>query len=665
MSEIKVLPDDVVAKIAAGEVIERPDSILKELLENSADSGAKRIDIEIEKAGRSLIRVRDDGKGMPMEDMKLALLRHGTSKLRNFDDIYSLSTYGFRGEALYSVFAVSRLKMISFAEGEETGFALEGEGGKIISMQPAPPVKGTVIEARDIFFNVPARAKFLKSAASERAHLIRTAEEAVLANCGIAFSMRMEDAEIFSVPLLPEGLEANLRRRAETVFGKKVFSGMKEISFKGEGISVYGYVSVMNAFCSTRANQYYFVNRRPVASQLLKQALYKAYPVVPLGKHPACVLFLELDPSAFDVNVHPQKRDVKFADDGAIFAALAAAVRSVTDNRISASDAEDFSGSPAMADYGNSEKRSPEAMPVSVSVPQENLPPHAVYGHGEPPGHGYADYSKEQPFQSAAGLNQEIPYAVNSVLEAGSNGMASSIQENVPIAENGILPFNDASAVESIPGVFRGTKNLPPADPATAWRTESLKYIGQLASSYLLFECARGLLAVDQHAAQERVFFERYLEELADKNITRQPLLIPIEANLTRSQTENVMRWKDWLESAGFEIDARGPATVALRSAPSFFEFSQNSFTEFVSYLSDIIGNPSRVAEEVKRNLIATMACKKAVKARDVLNKAEAEEIMKGLRLCRDGAHCPHGRPTMFYMTGLELAKKFDRNTVL
>lgn len=620
MRHIQVLSDDVISKIAAGEVIERPASVLKELLENSIDAGASKIEISIKKAGRDLIRVYDDGQGMGREDLKLSVLRHSTSKIKDFDDLYSLATYGFRGEALYSIFAVSKMKIISYQAGAEAAYMLEGEGGIIKTEQPAPPAKGTIIEVANLFFNIPARAKFLKSDASERAHIIKTAEEAALSNCGTALRLVIDDVEIFSVPLLQGGFKPNLQARAETVLGKKIFSGMKEINFNGEGISVFGFVSDMSSFSATRANQYYFVNRRPVASQLLKQALYKAYPNIPVGKHPACVLFVELEPKEFDVNVHPQKRDVKFTQESEIFRAIGHAVRAAVENH--------------------------------TSVPSfiQNSPRDAVY-------------TERAVFGSGIPLaKQDIPL-VGEQNNLEQNMFAFDAVGNV-LAEDKNIQFEQVAL--GINGIALGAKNIQPAQASGRdWQTQELAYIGQLAQSYLIFECARGLLIVDQHAAQERVFFERYLEQFADKKIDKQPLLVPVEAELSLSQTENVLRWKDWLESAGFEIDARGPNFILLRSAPALFNFGQKSFTEFLSYLADIMGNPSRVAEDVKRNIVATMACKKAVKARDVLNSAEAKAIMQSLRACRDGAHCPHGRPTMFYITGIELARKFDRNAAL
>jgi len=585
MPEIKVLPEDVVSKIAAGEVIERPASVLKELIENSLDAGAGRVDIEIKKAGRGLIRVHDDGRGMDREDLRLALGRHATSKLNVFDDLYSLATFGFRGEALYSVFAVSRLKLTSFKAGADSGYSIEGEGGRVIAELPAAPVKGTTIEAADLFFNTPARAKFMKSDAAERSHLIKTVEEAALANAGVSFRLVIDGAEILNLPALPGGLWENLKNRAAAIFGKSVYAGLARVEGKTPGMAVYGLVSRPDALGATRANQHYFVNRRPVSSALLRQALYRGYGHMLTGRHPACAVFVELDPGAFDANIHPQKRDVKFSSENEIFKTISNTVYE--------------------------ELLSKQTASVALAAPEAG--------------------------------RQFTPPDVPAYREAAA--------PPAPAAETGSL--------------FGAAPQLSPASAAEQpdWRARDLAYLGQLAKSYLLFESDGGLLVVDQHAAQERVLFEKYLDEFSKGAVKVQPLLVPLEAELSRSQMETVLKWRDWMKSAGFEIDQRGPAVALLRAAPALFYFSQPAFAEFLGYLSEVLGEPERAAEDIKRNVIATMACKKSIKAHDFVKPQEALRLMDDLRKTRDSYHCPHGRPTLFHLSGSDIARRFQRGT--
>ena len=588
MPEIKVLSEDVVSKIAAGEVIERPASVLKELIENSLDAGATKIEIEVKKAGHGLIRVHDDGRGMDREDLRLALGRHATSKLNVFEDIYSLATFGFRGEALYSIFAVSRLKITSFRAGADSGYAIEGEGGRVIAELPAPPVKGTTIEAADLFFNTPARAKFMKSDASERAQLIKTVEEAALANLGVSFRLVIDGAEILSLPTLPGGLWENLKNRAAFIFGKSTYGGMARLEGKTTGMAVYGFSSRPDALCATRVNQHFFVNRRPVSSALLRQALYRGYGHMLTGKHPACAIFVELDPGSFDANIHPQKRDVKFSGENEIFKTLSNTIYE--------------------------ELLSKQTAAVNMTAPAGEV----KFGSPDLPAYREASSSSPAPVSAEA------------------------------------------------PGLFDAPAAAAALSPAPAdWRSRELKYLGQLAKSYLLFECEAGLLVVDQHAAQERVLFEKYLEEFSKGAIKVQPLLVPLETELSRSQMETVLKWRDWLKTAGFEIDQRGPAVALLRATPALFYFTQPAFSEFLGYLSEVLGEPEKAAEDMKRNIIATMACKKSIKAHDFVKPQEAARLMDDLKKTKDGFHCPHGRPTLFHLSGADIAHRFQRSGAL
>ncbi len=588
MPEIKVLPEDVVSKIAAGEVIERPASVLKELIENSLDAGASRVEIEIRKAGRGLIRVHDDGRGMDREDLRLALGRHATSKLNSFDDLYSLATFGFRGEALYSVFAVSRLKMTSFRAGADSGFGIEGEGGHVTAELPAPPAKGTTIEAADLFFNTPARAKFMKSDAAERAALIKTVEEAALANLGTGFRLVIDGAEILNLPVLAGGMWENLKNRAAAIFGKSIYGGLIRVEGKTQGMAVYGFVSRPDALAATRVNQHFFVNRRPVGSALLRQALYRGYDHMLTGRHPACALFVELDPGSFDANIHPQKRDVKFSSENEIFKTVSGTVRD--------------------------ELLKKQTAAVTMAAP--------------------------------AGESKFSAPDVPAYREAAGQAAPS------PAAETGSLFDLPSDAAQTGPS---------PAD----WRGKDLNYIGQLAKSYLLFECESGLLVVDQHAAQERVLYEKYLGEFSKGAIKVQPLLVPLEVELSRSQMETVLKWRDWLKTAGFELDQRGPAVALLRAAPALFYFTGQAFTEFLGYLSEVLGEPEKAAEDMKRNIIATMACKKSIKAHDFVKPQEALRLMEDLKKARDGYHCPHGRPTLFHLAAADIARRFQRSGAL
>ncbi|MFA6434040.1 MAG: DNA mismatch repair endonuclease MutL [Elusimicrobiales bacterium] len=586
MSEIQLLPEEVISKIAAGEVIERPASVLKELLENAVDAGATRITVDIKKAGKRLIRVNDDGKGMDLEDLKLSVGRHATSKIRTFEDLDAIATFGFRGEALYSIFAVSKLAITSFRPGAETGHSISGEGGRLLSEAKTPPVKGTTVEVSDLFFNTPARAKFMKSEPSERAHLIRTVEEAALANLNTGFTLAIDGTEIFSLPPGGEDFWAALKDRAGVILGKNIHQGLIKVEGRNPAISIYGLISRPDSLSATRLNQLFFVNKRPVTSRVAQQALYRGYDTMRGDKHPACVLFLDLDPADFDVNIHPQKKDVKFASEGEIFRKISSTV------------------------YNELLKK--QTASVALTEPAAG----GASGAAEPG----AGQSGETSVQGPDLFSRE------------------TLQLEPCSQENGETPN---------------------------WYLPPISYLGQIAKSYLLFESGGGLLVMDQHAAQERILFEKYLEEFSSGSIKVQPLMLPVSVELPRSQIETVLKWKDWLDKAGFEIERFGAATLRLHSTPALFYFTPEALSEFLGYMAQVLGEPEKASEDLKRNTVATMACKKSVKAHDYIKPPEALRLITDLKGTRDSFHCPHGRPTLFYISPSEIARKFQRTNII
>ncbi len=596
---VKVLPEAVAAKIAAGEVIERPASVLKELIENSLDAGASRVSVSAEKAGKALIRVNDDGAGMSPEDLRLSVMRHSTSKIAAFEDLDSLSTYGFRGEALFSALAVSRLRITTCRAGDEAASFIEGDSGELRAEGKAPPARGTTVEVRDLFFNVPARLKFLRGDHSERAHLIRAVEEAALANPGVSFSLEVDGAEVFSLKADKGPWETACLARARELLGGKVAEGLTALEQNAGELSLRALFSLPDSLYATRQNQFFFVNRRPVSSKTLQQALYRGYDIMRGGKHPACAVYLDLPPAEVDVNIHPRKADVKFRAEGAVFKFVSGAVNSRLLKTQRASAAID----PGAASAGD---------PMRHGVPAQSAAPSAetrgVFGAGEPP----------------AGT-------------AETESVAGSL-----------------FAAETAPG-----------ESGPSWYRPPVNYLGQLSKSYLVFESGGGLLVVDQHAAQERVLFERYMDELVLGKIRVQPLVIPVSVELSASQAENIMRWQDWLKGAGFEIGRSGPTHMLLHATPALFYFSQEAAQELFGYLSEVLGEPSRSDEALKRSTIATMACKKSVKARDFLKPQEAQRLIEDLKAAKDSFHCPHGRPTLFHIGRPELASRFQRTTVI
>lgn len=626
IKHIKFLDKNTASKIAAGEVIERPSSVLKELLENALDAGANTVDIEIEKAGKKLIYVHDDGLGIPKEDMPAALARHATSKITNFEDLSSLNTFGFRGEALFSVCAVSRLEITSCARGAKEGVKLIAEGGSVISQVSSAAVQGTTVQARDLFFNTPARLKFLKSDAVERAHLLACAEECALANQTVSFNVKSDGAKVYSLPAQAAG-EEGLRKRALKIMGE----GAKDLIYlEDETFGFKALVSPCDRLSPNRNLQFFFVNKRPVVCKILQQAIYKAYQNFRAkDKHPIIILFLTLPPADFDVNVHPQKRDIKFAQESKIFSFIFNSILNAITGGASAQSFE-----------------------TPFSLPQK-----------EEKNTSFAPLSARAAFSEQSDKTGYAPAAQSEVLSMLLSAPAQ--KEPCAVARD----FEE-------PSLYRALKEKAeqPKKPeavalkqenanAPLWWTPPYNYIGQLHKSYLIFENPQGLVLIEQHAAQERVLFEKYFTALNDGQVEVQPLMFPSHIALSASQGENIMAWQQDLQKAGFDISRFSSSTILVSSAPALLKMGEGALKDFIGGLADILGSPSKTAEDLKYKLIATFACKKAVKAGQSLDITQAQALLDNLKLCKDGLHCPHGRPTIINLEMKDIIKRFGRTS--
>lgn len=642
MNDIKILDAKTAGKIAAGEVIERPAGVLKELIENSLDSGATVINIDIEKAGKKLIRVNDNGRGIKEEDLPLALMRHSTSKIEHFEDLDNLHTFGFRGEALYSIAAISKLTLISCAENQK-GTMLQAEGGKITNQAPAPAIKGTTVEVRDLFFNTPARLKFLKSDMVERSHLLSCAEDAAMANPQIAFNVRTDGNKIYGLTAQSED-ETGIRNRLCKILGDNI--GKNLLFIKDAQFNFKAFVSPLDALCSARDRQFFFVNKRPVVCKLLQQALYKAYqPYRAKDKHPSAVIFMELNPAAFDVNIHPQKKDIKFADESAVFNFVCnkigqALLKNNTSTNIEITSKE------------QTPQKNISAFPQVPPVPQEAEAFSMQNNHWQKENFSpKREIEKFAEFLNVATPKNEPSFAACDSEEPPSYNFASK-EEKQETQHQTVYPKNDKA------GNLLKEEN----SSAPVWYKGPYTYIGQLQQSYLLFENPQGLVLIDQHAAQERVYFEEYLNQIETSSVQKQPLMFPVSIPLAASKADAVLAWQSFLEQAGFEISRFSAGTLLVNSVPHLLKFKEEDIKDFIISFSDVIGNPAKSDRDFKYRLISTMACKKSVKAGEKLGKEQAQGLLENMKKCKDALHCPHGRPTLITLEMKELSKKFGRS---
>ena len=622
MNDIKVLDFLTSSKIAAGEVIERPAGVLKELLENAIDAGANAINIDISKAGKTLIRVNDNGVGIKAEDLQTALLRHSTSKIKNFEDLNNLHTFGFRGEALFSIAAVSKLTLTSYQEGSK-GASIKAEGGKILQRTSAPEIKGTTVTVENLFYNTPARLKFLKTDAVERGHLLNIAEEAALANLKISFKVRTDNTLVYNLPPIEEN-ENGLRQRVSQIIGQETAKDL--LYLEDKNFDFKALISPANKLCASRNLQYFFINKRPVTCKILQQALFKAYqPFRAQNKYPCAIIYLTLNPADFDVNIHPQKREVKFAFENDIFNFL---YKTLSKKLLGTQEQTEIilKQNPAK---NVAEIMQQQTLDNKVFVNKFETKPQTHFKEVEE----LSALLKIKPLPRLNTHEHEDPaiYGLNE-----DSQQEKTEQTDLPQAQN--------------------------SEKQPSWWQGPYKYLGQLHKSYLLFEGQQGLVLIDQHAAQERIYFEEFCTLISKGEVVRQPLMFPLNIDLPASKLETVLNWESFLKETGFEVSKFSSTVLLVSATPALLKMGEKEIKDFILSFAETAGNPLKADNAFRHKFIATKACKKAVKAGESLTETEAEALLENLKNCQDALHCPHGRPTMLNLTLAEISQKIGRS---
>ncbi len=573
MSKITLLPDNLINKIAAGEVIERPASVVRELLDNSIDAGATQIDVEVLHGGKKLIKVSDNGSGMAKEDVSLCFERHATSKISTEDDLFNISTLGFRGEALSSIASVSKVTLTTSAEGASTGTKIEIGTRREKEIADAAPLKGTTIEIRDIFFNTPARRKFLKTNPTELSHIIETVIQKAFAYPRISFSLTHNESELVNVTATTD-----LKERFGQLYGEELAEEFAAVSKDGAGIKVYGFVSGEDFTRARRSHQTIFVNSRPVKNPTVNHAVYSAYgQSIPRDRHPAYFIFLDIDTKKVDVNVHPAKREVRFERSDEVHRFVGAAVY---------------------------EALNPAAAPreISTSAPD----PAALKGMP----------LSYQP--------QRLP--------GGRSSLADLVSESQ-------TDFFASGMTADVPAYF---------------------YIGE---SFIAAGTNDGLLIIDQHAAHERINYEKYLKKIS---IETESLFLPIRVELPVKEFNILIKQKKFLKGLGLEIDDFGGKNVIINSIPKelkkadmkslLLDIAADILEEETSGIKGGIDRASLLDKTAAR-----LACHKSVRGSDALTNEEIARMMHDLEECDEPGKCPHGRPTKISLTLDDLQKMFKR----
>lgn len=637
MKRINLLDEDTSNKIAAGEVVEGPSSVVKELVENSIDANSKNIIIEIEEGGTSLIRIIDDGDGIYPDDMEKAFLPHATSKIKNSEDIYSLHTLGFRGEALPSVASVSKLNIKSKIEGNEFGKEISIEGGEIVLKQEFATNKGTTIEVKELFYNVPARKKFLKSVSREGSLITDLVNRIALSNPSISFKLFRDGKKVIHT----YG-NNNLKDALRTVYGKNISENLIYFESAEDKLTIYGYIGKEEIARGSRNNQSLFVNGRYVKHKTITAAVENAFKSFSTcNKFPFYILFIEVYPEFVDVNIHPTKAEIKFDDDRAMYGKVFHTVhdafkKEVFDSFKIEDDVEVYKG-PEVENVKMDFTPLEESQKVTVNLPID-LKSDSVYKERE------EEAALNKPvsvFENKEIISTNV-HSFNKITETEEDYAKSKLIEDEKHDEN-----NDNT--NNVVNEIKREAKFPP-----------LRIIGQYNKTYVIGEYDEVLYLIDQHAAHEKILFEKYLKAIENGEIVVQPLLIPSILELTADDFCYYEENKEVFKTAGFTLEEFGGNTLALKEVP-YFLGKLDPKSLFLNILDNLKQLGSGKTTEVKYNRIATMACKAAVKANNELSDMEMAKLIEDLRYIDDPFHCPHGRPNIIKFTNYDIEKMFRR----
>ena len=654
MGKIKVMSEALSNRIAAGEVIERPASVVKELIENSIDAGATKITVDVERAGSRLISVGDDGCGMDASDVMLALEPHGTSKLTDESQIDHIVTMGFRGEALPSIASISRLELYSRTADSPEGTVLKAEGGSVSSCDPAGGKVGTVVKIRDLFFNTPARKKFLKSPATEEHHIEEMVLSLALGHCGVGFLLRVDGRPSINVP--PESVEDRLRE----LFGREFMRHMLKLEHREEDISIEGFVAEPGFTRPGRREQRCYINSRAVEAQAVYRGIRNGYGTIGFeaGRYPPAVLFITMPPEALDVNVHPAKREVRFKSEFVISRIVETAVRMALRRHLESGD-EAAKALEVVMEPLTSTPKAPvdyvlEEADVKYAVCQAeplDLPLDGDLSHPKP-SESDDEAVELPPLPDADNIRGEVRFVEPVPFHPGRP--PAEVAEE-PILADRIPQIGEKTVAEGRGAAPSAAVENTPADEN--WPTEILGIYDQ---SYILCSGGAGLIIVDQHAAHERVMFEAIVADYENGEAVSQSLLLPAVLELPPPQLSLLLRHRKVFERLGFEFEAVGGRSVMFSAVPVRLG-SKRPPEELVPDMLEQLLENAEAKLPVEGEYAARAACHAAVRAHDELTLEEAKELLDMLRRCKQGRLCPHGRPTMITITVRELEKRFLR----
>ncbi len=646
MGSIHLLDNSLINKIAAGEVVERPASVVKELMENSIDAGATSITVEVNEGGIGMIRITDNGRGIPKDEVKTAFLRHATSKLTSIEDLEDIMTLGFRGEALSSIASVAQVEMVTKTKDSSTGTRIVINGGIVEKEEEAAANEGTVFTMKNLFYNTPARRKFLKKPATEGGYVSEIVNRIALGHPEIAVKYINNGNTIMQT-----NGGGDLRAAILYIYGKQIASQMLETSYSKEGFTVEGYAAKPELSRGNRNYENFFINGRYIKSTVVQNAVEDAYKgKLMVGKFPVFVLNLKVPANTVDVNVHPTKLEVRFSDENLIYDIMYNAVTKALKQTELIPVVEWDKPKKVKSDYV-------QGVIGDIKKPESDFK--------------YDAEPVSKSYSAADSLAEKSDFKEEQKKENAKNPVLSTM-DKLYGSDAGIYNENNDKNTKEIKrevitdtGHTEEVINKP---VLTENKEESAKkpffnnyrIIGQIFGTYWIIEQNNCMYLIDQHAAHERALYEDFIEKFKTSKISSQQLLQPVAVNLSESEKVIVEENRELLESFGFEIEEFGARTYAVRAVPYVFNAPSNvSF--FVDIIDMLADKNMKSIYDTKEDAIATMSCKAAVKGNDRLSYSEAQELIQRLLKLENPFTCPHGRPTIIEMTRYELEKKFKR----
>lgn len=595
--QIHLLPETLANQIAAGEVVERPSAVVKELLENAIDAGARMVRVSIEEAGLKSIRVQDDGFGIPKDELPLALSRHATSKINSVEDLFAISSLGFRGEALPSIASISRFSFTSRTAEADSAWQIHTHGLDRLQVSPAAHPVGSTVLVEDLFYNTPARRKFLKAARTEQQHVQDVVTALALANPNTTFTLDIDGRTALQFDATPGDMLEDMLPRLKSFLGRDFVDNAIAVNAERDGIVVRGYTSLPTYNLGSNRRQYLFVNNRPVRDRQLLGAVKQAYhDLLARDRHPAAVLFIEMPPHLVDVNVHPTKAEVRFRHSGDVFVLLRGSVR------------------------------------------------HAIEGSSR-------EVSSTGTVQALAGFSKSMPSSSHSWTQGMPRPQSFAVAEQ---ATHASLDFQAPPQARTDMAA------------ATAAVIEQAEYplgaaVAQIHGTYILAQTKEGMVMVDQHAAHERLVYERFKAQILNQKVESQQLLIPDIVELPRHEVDTVLSRAAELASFGLDVEAFGPAAIAVRATPALMGRMNipNLIRDLVEDIDDMKKETS--LQDHLEGVLSTMACHGSIRAGKVLSVAEMNALLRQMEQTPNSAQCNHGRPTYVKLALPDIEKLFGR----